>query len=460
LDFFDIQIALRETAATGLITGGIVTAAAGTTVNVSAGEGEIIDGYTARRDPTRLIVTWNADPAFPITLSSAIGSSIIFINPAGVISQSSTPLTPSQRRNSVQLAVVSYKDGVLTNIDLAGISSNEVGNFLYDWLYFTPFNQRAKGLDAAAHNTLLSIWAKSGEFLSPGINIDQSITNANIKQIAASGSPTVAQAFDILFEDGSTQAIAATVIPKYWEDTDGITSSLNGQRATVHYIYRDFSGNLYLQLGRVEYDNGVTARDSMVVDLETQVPFTGSENFVLVSQIYVSNSASDFSDTTTAGISSLIGGGGGGGGGGAGAINVGKGASVFRSGDVPLIVGLPFAVPWLSELYDDLSFHPASSSSFIVPANVSRVELTTLINFDPTSNSGAYRRVEFLLNGTSIVGSTIEITAPAAGHAPSVYAARTVNVLLNDILEVEITSDGTSDSLIALGSFFAIKVLQ
>lgn len=306
-NYHDVQIDLREAAPTGIVSGGVVSQASATTVDVTAGVGEVVDGYTDRLLPTRLLVAWTAAAGITILMPTNIGVQIIYVDNLGTILQKAEVLTPAERRTFVQLAFVYYKDGTILAVRHAGIHSNEVGNALYDWLYHTAQSNRVDGMGINPVNNLLQVWCDNGDLVSPGVNILASITNPNIATFPAVGDATTPAAFDVVFADGTNYLLAQTTIPEAWESAPGVATALTGDDATTHYFYRTFANTFILQLGTTLYNNAALARDSLEVDRNTHAPFTGNANTLLSAQIYVGRAAGNFNSTSRAGIVSLIG---------------------------------------------------------------------------------------------------------------------------------------------------------
>jgi len=100
---------LRETAATGVISGGAVTQNTATTIDADFGDGEIVDGYTERREPSRINVSWLTVIGMTVNMPDTIGVSIIYTDSTEVIQQQATSFTATDRRVKVQLAFVYYK---------------------------------------------------------------------------------------------------------------------------------------------------------------------------------------------------------------------------------------------------------------------------------------------------------------------------------------------------------------
>ncbi len=308
LDTFDDQIALRETAATGVIDGGAVSIASTTTIDITAGAGEIVNGYTDRRNPTRTNISWVQTNGFAINMPDQNGVQVIYADVTGTIFQQPSSLTSNQRRNLVQLAFINYAAGVITSANHAGILSNEVGNTLFDWIYFVDHDSRIRGMGIKPVANVRSIWGDTGELFSPGINIDVDITNQNIKTFAAIGDAATPAVFDVLFADGTVEAAAQTIIPAYYESSPGVTSNLPGNDAAIHYLYRTVANKMILQLGIVQYGNAQQARDQLQLDKSNYVAFVGSGTALLAAQVYMEGNAPDFNDPNDAGIISTIGG--------------------------------------------------------------------------------------------------------------------------------------------------------
>ena len=306
LDAFDEQIGLRETAATGVIEGGLMTEATISTIDITAGSGEIIDGYTDRRNPTRVNVTWTEKLGVVINMPDFYGTVLILIDNTGAVVQQATVATATQRRNLIQLGFVSYSNGTILEVTQTGMYSNEVGNVLYDWLYYTDRDNRVKGLGLKPVDNVLSVWGDSGELFSPGINVSGDLTNANIKLFAAIGNSVTPEPFNIVFSDGSSYLTNQTVMPTVVETSPGITDNLNGDNCAIHYMYRTLGNKLILQLGTYEYPNANSARDNLQVDASSYAYFDGSGAALLVAQVYVEGNATDFNNINDAGIVSTI----------------------------------------------------------------------------------------------------------------------------------------------------------
>ena len=301
----DEQVALRETAATGIVSGGLLTIASPTTVDISAGEGEIVDGYNDRRDPTRINVSWLAIPGVTVTIVSNVGLSYFAIDNLGTLIQQPTPLTPAQRRIMVPIGVVYYNDSVVSAVIQGGVHSNEVGNALYDYVNTKSVSERVTGMGVNPVIGLLQVWSDSGELFAIGINTGISLTDPNIKSFIQVGNSTTPLIFDVLTQDGAVFSTGNTTIPALLELTPNVVTPLGVTPAAIHYLYRDINNEFFLQLGQIEYPNVGAAKASLSVDATTFVNFTGQESMILVAQIYMKGNASDF-DNGEGGINTAI----------------------------------------------------------------------------------------------------------------------------------------------------------
>lgn len=303
----DQDIGIRETAATGLVSGGIVTQNTATTIDITLGEGEIVNGYTDRRNPTRINNSWPNTVGFTVTMTGAVGVQVIYVNSSGTILQKVDSLTSEEKRLNVRLALVYFKDGAIISIVQAGIYSNEVGNVLYDWLSFSDIVSRIKGLGINPVTSNIQVWADSGNLLSAGINAANSLTDPNIRSFPAVGNAGSPVSFDVIFADGANYLTAQTDIPKFFESAAGVATALSGNKAVIHYFFRTLGNTFILQLGSTAYSNGVGARDATEVDRASFEVFTNGDKTLLSAQIYADRTSSDFTDNTKAGIVSLIG---------------------------------------------------------------------------------------------------------------------------------------------------------
>ena len=290
----DEQVALRETAATGIVSGGLLTIASPTTVDISAGEGEIVDGYNDRRDPTRINVSWLAIPGVTVTIVSNVGLSYFAIDNLGTLIQQPTPLTPAQRRIMVPIGVVYYNDSVVSAVIQGGVHSNEVGNALYDYVNTKSVSERVTGMGVNPVIGLLQVWSDSGELFAIGINTGISLTDPNIKSFIQVGNSTTPLIFDVLTQDGAVFSTGNTTIPALLELTPNVVTPLGVTPAAIHYLYRDINNEFFLQLGQIEYPNVGDAKASLSVDATTFVNFTGQESMILVAQLYMRGNASNF----------------------------------------------------------------------------------------------------------------------------------------------------------------------
>ncbi len=308
------DLGLRDIIVTGISEGGTVTQALSTTVDITAGVGYVVDGYTDRENPSRLKVNWLAANSMTVNMVGTFGIVTLYIDITGTILQKEGFLSITERRTNIQLAFVYYRAGAISQIASGHLSLNEIGNTLHDLIYFLPITDRTTGLGLDGQSSALSLYAAAGELLSPGIS-HQNATSPNIFPLDAIGSSIIAAPFDVLFADGSVYLSNQTIVPEFYESAPNVATAIGGNDAVIHYCYRALDNTLLLQLGSKVYTNGQAARDSLGIDLNAYVKFIGSNTVLLTSQVYVSNGSPNFSNSTSAGVVNITGAGGGGGGG-------------------------------------------------------------------------------------------------------------------------------------------------
>ena len=490
IDFQDDQIGLRETASTGVTSGGSVSQDTGSTVNISAGTGEIVDGYSDRINPVKINVSWSDTLAYPIIMGTSIGSQYIFVDIAGVISQQGTPLSETQKRTSIELAIVYYKDTSIDTVVNSGILSNEVGNTLYDFLGFIGSRGRIQGMGLKTVDAQLEIWAEEGKLFSPGANAVNSITNPNILVFPQIGNSTTAAVFDVVFSDGSLYLAAQTTIPTVIELTPGATSNLGNKIATIHYFYRTHGNGLILQLGQIKYSDGNVARDSLTVDATNYNFFTNNEVTILSSQVYLQGNSSDFSDSSIAGLVNIIGSSSGGAGSSAisefiNLLDVDETTFIASQYQVPTVNALETALVfehrinwkglWTSQTYyphemsrdgdwtgiantttserlapQDVGNVLSSIDQTLTPTNESNVSIVTVVHKYTLAKNGYVKGLQVRAPAWTLDAVTkVTITNEATGES---------NVINDPILSVddEWVTLNVSNSFVTVGQIFSV----
>jgi len=308
IDYNDEQIALRETAATGLAVGGELVQADPTHINVNAGSGEIVDGYTDRKEPVRASFTWPITSNILVDMPDTRGVQVFYLDSAGTVHQKADKLSDSEQRSFIQVGFVYYASGAITEIQTIQVLSNDVSHLLYDYVGYMDAGSRTKGLTVKSVTSAMSLWIESGSLFGPGINAQVDVKTPNVRQFIQLGDASTPILFDVLFEDGSVYLADQTVIPEFAETSPGVDNPLSGNNATIHYLFRLPGSKYALQLGQTEYASGAIARDAVAADRALFRPFVGSQITILSAQIYLDNNAPDFSNPARAGIVDLIGG--------------------------------------------------------------------------------------------------------------------------------------------------------
>jgi len=291
-----------------------------THIDVPAGQGAIIDGQTDRSHISGFEINW---------LDITIDLTSYFTDPIGVVTIYVTPnladlaistvnviqgiASTTLYRGNVMLGHVFYHASIIDQVLNSPIQANEVGLTLYDFIEYNTPEENTRGVNIQPITGAISIWCESGTVFHIGGNVDSGdLTNPNILPFPALGDSVTLEPFEIHLQDGSTYLAAQTVMPEVYESAPGVVSALAGNEAVIHYVFRSAGGELILQLGQSIYSNGKVARDSLDVDKTGYTMFTGSASTLFRAQIYLQRTATDFSDSTMAGIVNIGGSGGGG----------------------------------------------------------------------------------------------------------------------------------------------------
>jgi len=277
--------ALLNARGTGVRFGGIVTLAGATTVNVTAGAGEILDNTDAI-NPTYTKITWTAQTAVALATLSPTITYWYFDDNSNVIKQQTAAPTISERRTKIFLFRTSYTASTINAI--TGISSEA-----------TPLQQaissirdfssavgsiKTLGLDPTFSGANRKLKITSGDLFSFGSNYEISYTNPHIVT-----SPTFDTGVSSIFRYAIPSGVIAT------DQTDiqvanyapaGVVTAIPGasSRAGIHYVFKfpGSTGNVRIVYGDNFYNTVALAiADLSETKARTLAPSTFSTAFLL-----------------------------------------------------------------------------------------------------------------------------------------------------------------------------------
>ena len=292
----------KEAGHNWLYYGGRVTSISGTQVSVDPGRGLFINSWGTASDPTTTEVTWVGDPTYTLTMPDPIGIVTVYMDNTGTVGQKNGCLTTVERRDYLELAKVAYQAGAILGVEEAPSYANSIAHMVLDYLNFKTLGEKISGLKVRPVTSALSVYHDAGEIFLPWINRYTSDQNPHIQSWAAAGNSTTPEAFDVLYADGSVYLSAQTVLPKVYESAPGVATALPTGQATIHYVQRLINEKPVIILGQNLYGSGKAARDALDTDLDGFQSVVCSNGGFLRAQIYLSETATDFSDDTLAAI--------------------------------------------------------------------------------------------------------------------------------------------------------------
>jgi len=295
------QSKFKDTIITGVNSWGGVPSNAATTINVSAGNGDVIDSTTNRRAIVRTHVIWAADATFSITMGTTFGAAYVYIDSAGVIQQQTTKLTRLELRTKIFLCTVEFLSGAITAVVEGPKMQQSTATILSDLLEFVSDSSKLQGAVISPVTAQLQAFREAGSFFEPGISTTATPNDPNVVAIASDGNVSTPMDYIVLTQDGGLNSSGTETFPKLRNTTGSTTVALTGNKATIH-VFAVLGGINILQMGQVEYNTANDAVVSAQSDLNNFTFAPGFENAIILAQIVIGNGAADFADTSKAQI--------------------------------------------------------------------------------------------------------------------------------------------------------------
>lgn len=289
----DVAHDFAETLSTGVVSGGELSLATSTSVNIAAGNIQFVDFHSDPTDPTAINVMFDAltveldNPSDPLTY--------FMVNSSGQIVQNAGVPTRSQRRSFGILGRVVVLAGVIVNVQNSPSLVTQPMNQLFDVLASIGVF-RVSGVEISPSGPNLSFNTSAGELFNAGANFTVDPTDPNVTPITAK-SPTP---FRYVTQNAVVDASTRTVIDPNLYDLGGTATAVGGgnNRSTVQRVFVFPTQNVFVQLGQTIYNN-----------LSDAITNIGSAGFVtnpdlvgggvLAGFIVTTRTATDLSNATT-----------------------------------------------------------------------------------------------------------------------------------------------------------------
>lgn len=321
----DVQAALinhgksieqRVASCTGLSSGGKLTAViGGTTFDVEAGVGQFFDSYSDPHNTSIIEQSWTAFTGIGISPESgtlSVAAIKVFIRTSfgnASIYKQVNVIDLELYRDHIFLGTVCVFNGVITDVIPSPSIIKQTATDAYDLL---TNNIKVQDGHVFPVESALSVWQQSGIIFFPGINwYGTNHKNPNIFTFAeTSPEPRQPILFNTITATGAIGGIDLTIIPKQYDDGNGVVDDLPSNKATIHRLYtigfNDGKRVFVLEYGQTLYDSAEIAKGNLLID-DLNAPIE-VENMYFIAYVCVSTGATNFGDASKAWIVSGEGG--------------------------------------------------------------------------------------------------------------------------------------------------------
>lgn len=300
----DTDVSFRESAMTGLESGGALVQNGTTIISIAAGNGEIIDSYTDTENQNAVDVVWSEIPNFDVLanggmpLVTGIGITEIGIGVDGLPYTFAGGMSATQRRENIRLGTLEYLNREISALTNNPMVSNQVGNTLQDLIYFIPLADRLKGLTLRPTAKVvpdLSLWRDLGKVFATGANFSNSKSNPNVLSVPAAGSEIISFVMTPLRYNNGTIIVDSQIIEvfndTYEPDGAGVLSAIPSNNVTIHYIYESLGGEFFLSYGQHVYSSFDAAIANLFGDFSQHLAPAGLNNTIALGQVVVARLA-------------------------------------------------------------------------------------------------------------------------------------------------------------------------
>lgn len=294
------DIAILNARATGIRWGGVLSVnggvGVGTTVDVSAGAGQILDNSDAE-NPTFTEVTWTAFTG--VTVITTPGLTWWYIDSSGALQQQTTEPTPEDRRLNIFLGRTSWTGSVITGVSRFPDPVQQEIQSLHD-LASVLGPMRSSGSEVTYSGANLKLKITAGRIFDYGTNWPD-YTDPHIVSI-----PTFDTGVANTFRYVTTSGIIATdvtdiAVANY--QVGGVVTAIPGAttRVGIHYVFGFPGGNVRVAYGLKWYNSLTEAAAALATtNPYAAVPASFQNNSFVLGAVLALKSATDLSNTSQA----------------------------------------------------------------------------------------------------------------------------------------------------------------
>lgn len=278
---------------TGVVTGGALSIATGTTFDISDGNGWIVD--VSVDPPVATAISWTGKTGITVTDIATQLITFVSINSAGTVIQQGTRWTSSQARDQILLGVVVHVD--LTSIDAVNQQqslSTQIGPGLYD-LYEGIGFINASGNNFSPAGASLAINKTLGSLLVHGSNFTTDPKAPNVLSNAALLPCTI----QYRVGEGTNYSTGAVVLPDLYDDGTATPAAVSNNKFTVQRVYLFTSNNVKIQFGQTIYNTMADAKAAIQIQTFTTEPSIAA-NGALRAFLVIRKGTTDLTNTADA----------------------------------------------------------------------------------------------------------------------------------------------------------------
>ena len=270
-----------------------ISTPSGTTFNVGAVDGWIIDNVTEPANPTIQLIRYPGSTGNTALYVSSATETYILLTSGLTITQQTTFPTPQQRRQNLYLGKFGHGNRqFLINAFNEPDSSLSPVSQLRDM--FTSVKLINDGVIASANGANLNINTSAGVLYGLGIGYITNKLNPNSLSIGGQSPAT----FQYRTSTGGTASNTTLIEPGFY-DLNGVRTAITGTKATNQRIYLLQNGQIRVQYGQIEYNQLAAAVAALQNEVFVTFP-NFRDNGILIGILSVLSSASDLNDTSKA----------------------------------------------------------------------------------------------------------------------------------------------------------------
>jgi hypothetical protein len=259
----------------GIISGFYITINDGvsaTTINISSGEGYIVDNHTNPNLPVRTKVIYSGQTGISLTYRTTNLVTYLAVDSGATVVQQTTPYTNEQRRDYILLGAAIHSNllyvNAINNLPDVVLDSHNQLNDLMDGL--RNFNYEGNKFTANGPN--LQINKSIGKIIKKGVNFSTSNRNPHRKTMPALTAPSNIR---YRLSDGTEYADTNSIDPAYYESPLGVKTAVPVNSFSIQRIVL-FSSNLVrIQYGQAVYNTMALAAQALATE-----PFAPEANIV------------------------------------------------------------------------------------------------------------------------------------------------------------------------------------